>query len=124
MDNTLTAANGSKIGTYGYHPLTLDLGFARLFKSEFIVTEVAFPILGADFLRARRLLVDLRGRRLLRAEDLALSASLTPADGVIAAGFVPSSKASPWERCQASALTGCRAALKEQNKHVYVVVYV
>ena len=31
-----------------------------------------------------------------------------------------------WEEhlCQASALTGCRAALKEQNKHVYVVVCV
>ena len=28
------------------------------------------------------------------------------------------------DKCQASALTGCRAALKEQNKHVYVVVYV
>ena len=30
----------------------------------------------------------------------------------------------PHRDCQASALTGCRAALKEQNKHVYVVVYV
>ena len=63
-----------------------------------IIAEVAFPILGADFLRAQRLLVDLRGRRLLRAEDLALSASLTPVDGVIAAGLVPSRRASPWER--------------------------
>ena len=96
-DNTLTAANGSKIGTYGYHPLTLDLGFARLFKWEFIIADVAFPILGADFLRARCLLVDLRGRRLLWTEDLALSASLMPADGVITAGLVPSRKASPWE---------------------------
>ena len=98
MENTLTAANGSKISTYGSHPLTLDLGFARPLKWEFIIADVAFPILGADFLRAQRLLVDLRGRRLLRAEDLALSASLTPADGVIAAGLVPSRRASPWER--------------------------
>ena len=97
IHNTLTAANGSKIGTYGYHPLTLDLGFARLLW-EFIIADVAFPILGAYFLRTRRILVDLRGRRLLWAEDLALSASLTPADGVIAAGLVPSRKASPWER--------------------------
>ena len=98
MDNTLTAVNGSKISTYGSHPLTLDLGFARPLKWEFIIADVAFPILGADFLRAQRLLVDLRGRRLLRAEDLALSASLTPADGVIAAGLVSSCRASPWER--------------------------
>ena len=98
MDNTLTAANGSKISTYGSHPLILDLGFARPLKWEFIIADVAFPILGADFLRAQRLLVDLRGRRLLRAEDLALSTSLTPADGVIAAGLVPSRRASPWER--------------------------
>ena len=42
--------------------------------------------------------MDLRGRRLLRAEDLALSASLTPADGVISAGLVPNRKTSPWER--------------------------
>ena len=62
MDNTLTAANGSKIGTYGYHPLTLDLGFACLFKLEVVIADVTFPILGANFLRARRLLVDLRGR--------------------------------------------------------------
>ena len=98
MDNTLTAANGSKISTYGSHPLTLDLSFARPLKWEFIIADVAFPILGADFLRTQRLLVDLRGLRLLREEDLALSASLTPADGVIAAGLVPSRRASPWER--------------------------
>ena len=52
----------------------------------------------SQFPPCRRLLVDLRGLRLLRAEDLALSASLTPADGVIAAGLVPSHKASPWKR--------------------------
>ena len=111
MDNTLTAANGSKISMYGSHPLTLDLGLARLLKWEFIIADVALPlkwefiiadvalpILRADFLRAQRLLVDLRGRRLLRAEDLALSTSLTPADGVIAAGLVPSRRASPCER--------------------------
>ena len=78
------------------HPLTLDLGFARLLKWEVIIAEVAFPIVGADFLRAQRLLVDLRSRRLLRAEDLALSASLTTADGLVAARLVPSRRASPW----------------------------
>ena len=87
MDNTLTAANGLKISTYGYHPLTLDLGSAHLLKWEFIIADVTFPILGADFLR-----------RLLPAEDLALSSSLTPVDGVIAARLVPSRRASPWER--------------------------
>ena len=97
MGNTLTAAKGSKIGTYGYHPLMLDLAFACLFKWEFIIADVAFPILGADFLSARRLLVDPRGHQLLRAEDLTLSASLTPVDGVIAAGLVPSHKVCPWE---------------------------
>ena len=98
MDNTLTAANGSKISTYGYHPLTLDLVFSRLLKCEFIIADVTFPILGVDFLRTQRLLVDLRGRRLLRAEDRSLSSSLTPADGVIAARLVPSRRASPCER--------------------------
>ena len=98
VDNTLRAANGSKIGMYSYHPLALDLGFTCLFKWEFIITDVAFPILGANFFRTRRLQVDLRGCRLLRAEDLDLSASLTPADGVIAAGLIPSLKDSPWER--------------------------
>ena len=98
MDKTLTAANGSKISTYGYHPLTLDLGFARLLKWKFIIADVAFPILRADFLCAMCLLVDLRGQRLLRAEDLALSASLTLADGVIAAGLIHCRRDSPWER--------------------------
>ena len=41
--------------------------------------------------------MDLRGRRLLRADDLAISSSLTPADSVIAARLDPCPRASPWE---------------------------
>ena len=64
---SLKAANGSSIKTYGVH--TTELHFAsRQYKWKFVIADVARPLLGADFLRANALLVDLKGRRLVDAE--------------------------------------------------------
>ena len=63
----LAAANGTRIETYGYDERWLDLGLRRPFKWRFIVAEVSRPILGADFLRANKLLGDVAEARLVQA---------------------------------------------------------
>ena len=60
---SLKAANGSSIKTYGVR--TTKLCFA---SRQFEWNDVARPLLGADFLRANSLLVDLKGKRLVDAE--------------------------------------------------------
>lgn len=59
------AANGSVIPTYGIRTFILDLGLRRAFRWEFIVADIAKPIIGADFLSAFGLLVDLKNRQLI-----------------------------------------------------------
>lgn len=61
---TLSAANGTDISTYGTVTLSLNLGLRRAFPWNFVVADVAKPIIGADFLSHYGLLVDLRNERL------------------------------------------------------------
>ncbi|VDO96479.1 unnamed protein product, partial [Schistosoma curassoni] len=56
---SLVAANNTVIKTYGEQSLILDLGLRRRFTWVFIVAEIKQPILGADFLGAYDLLVDI-----------------------------------------------------------------
>ena len=58
---TLTAANGSSIRTYGKRSIPLKFDH-RHFKWTFTIAQVSQPLLGADFLRAHSLLVDIKGR--------------------------------------------------------------
>nr|XP_050029947.1 uncharacterized protein LOC126525987 [Dermacentor andersoni] len=60
----LQAVNNTTIPMYGQRSLSLDLGFKRTFRWIFVVADVKFAILGADFLRNFGLLVDVRNRRL------------------------------------------------------------
>ena len=60
----LQAANGSSIRTYGKHILDLHLSIGT-YKWEFVVAEVTRPLLGADFLRAHSLLVDINTKQLV-----------------------------------------------------------
>lgn len=69
-DCTLVAANGSLIPTYGTRPISFMFGSQR-YQWPFIIAKVARPLLGADFLRANSLLVDLKGKRLIHAETFA-----------------------------------------------------
>ncbi|CAH8565955.1 unnamed protein product [Schistosoma margrebowiei] len=62
---SLIAANESVIKTYGEQSLILDLGLRRRFTWVFIVAQVKRPILGADFLSAHNLLVDMTNKRLI-----------------------------------------------------------
>ena len=63
-DLILHAANNTTIHTYGNSSLTLDLGLRRQFRWGFVIADVKTPILGADFLHAYNLLVDIRHAKL------------------------------------------------------------
>lgn len=56
---TLSAANGSPIGSYGIAELCLDFHLPKPYRWNFVVADVQYPILGADFLKANHLLPDL-----------------------------------------------------------------
>lgn len=64
----LTAANGSSIRTFGKRTVSLQFN-KRRFQWTFTVAEVSQPLLGADFLRAHSLLVDVKGQRLIDSSD-------------------------------------------------------
>ena len=63
-DLLLQAANGSQIKTYGERKMTISFN-NKQFQWKFIIAAVTQPLLGADFLNAHSLLVDLRGQRLI-----------------------------------------------------------
>ena len=60
----LQAANGSAIHTYGDKLMTLCIN-GRKFLWKFIIADVTQPLLGADFLSANTLMVDVKGQRLV-----------------------------------------------------------
>ena len=57
---SLQAANGIPIPTYGTRSLTLNLGLRRPYRWVFIVADVKYPILGADFLGHHGLIIDVK----------------------------------------------------------------
>ncbi|KAK3878403.1 hypothetical protein Pcinc_016987 [Petrolisthes cinctipes] len=63
----LTAANNSKIRTYGARMIPLNFNSWH-FKSTFTIADVSQPLLDADFLRANSLLVDVKGNHLVNSE--------------------------------------------------------
>lgn len=64
-DYVLYAANGTKIKTFGEKVITVNLGLRRTFQWKFILADVRSSIIGADFLAANKLMVDLHGRKLV-----------------------------------------------------------
>lgn len=61
----LHAANGSRIKVYDKKVVTTDLGLRRRFNWNFLVADVGMAIIGADFLAAFGIVVDLKHRRLI-----------------------------------------------------------
>ena len=74
----LSAANGSTINTFGNRKVRLQL-CGRTYEWPFLIAAVQRPLLGADFLRRTGLLVDVRGRQLINADDFS-STPLTVAN--------------------------------------------
>ena len=63
-ENTLRAANGTKIACYGKSTVTIVIG-SHSFYHEFVVADVKNHILGADFLSKFYLAPNLRDGNLL-----------------------------------------------------------
>lgn len=59
----LTAANGVPIRSYGNRYMKLSLGLRRHFPHIFVIADVNYPIIGADFLQKHGLLLDFRHKR-------------------------------------------------------------
>jgi hypothetical protein len=74
----LFAANESTIPTYGWIPVSLNLGLHRDFTWRFVVADVQAPIIGVDLLSHFGLLVDCRSNHLLDGVT-SLSAPVQPA---------------------------------------------
>ncbi|MEE8151600.1 MAG: hypothetical protein V3T76_01020, partial [candidate division NC10 bacterium] len=73
----LVAANGSSIRTFGSRSIALCFGGQR-FRWDFVTASVPMALLGADFLCAHGLLVDVKRRRLINAETFSsLACSLS-----------------------------------------------
>ena len=62
-DISLHAVNLSTIDTYGQISLTLNLGLLHNFCSIFIIADLPYLILDADFLDHFNLLVDVRNKK-------------------------------------------------------------
>ena len=61
----LQAVNKSVISTFGEKSMTLDIGLRRSFRWIFIIADLPFPILGADFLAHFGLGVDVQLRKFI-----------------------------------------------------------
>ncbi|XP_035764445.1 uncharacterized protein LOC118454313 [Neolamprologus brichardi] len=72
----LTAANGSSIKTFGERLVTVCF-YDRDFQWNFVVAASSVPIIGADFLCAHGLLVDVANRRLIDAVSFSSLPCLT-----------------------------------------------
>ena len=60
----LIGPNGSRIRCWGEERRRLRFG-GRTFEWPFLLADVSFPIIGVDFLRGNKLLVDVAGNRLV-----------------------------------------------------------
>ena len=75
---TLQAVNKSTIATFGEKSMTIDIGLRRAYKWIFIIAEVPFPIIGADFLRQFSLVVDVKNYKLIDSQtELEISGNKT-----------------------------------------------
>ena len=64
----ITNANGSPIPCWGVHEHVLKVA-GKAYKWNFLLAAVAFPIVGADFLREFDLMVDLKRGRLINGSS-------------------------------------------------------
>ena len=114
----MMGANGSVIKTYGKANKRLNIGLGQQYSWSFIIADVTEPILGADFLRAKRILVDVTNKRLLRVSDLK-SCQLIPTNQSHKVSFVPSRPASRWERllCRFKPITCPQTCWNTETQH-------
>lgn len=87
----LYAANNTPIKTYGEKTVRLNLGLRRSFSWNFIIADVKTSILGADFLKHFKLLVDLHRRKLIdNVTELSIDAFEVTSGGDSSIHFISS----------------------------------
>ena len=75
---TLQAVNKSSIATFGEKSMTIDIGLRRAYIWIFIIAEVPFPIIGADFFSQFSLVVDVKNYKLIDSQtELEISGNKT-----------------------------------------------
>nr|XP_061827907.1 uncharacterized protein K02A2.6-like [Nerophis lumbriciformis] len=85
----MEAANGSPIRTYGIRYVELCFGGQR-FSWDFVTAKVTVPLIGADFLCAFGLLVDVKNRRLVDAITFcSYKCSLSATDSIRLSSMLP-----------------------------------
>lgn len=65
----ITAADGTKIATYGPIHVCLNLGCKWQFDWQFVIADVASPIIGMDFMQHHGFLVDTRNKCLFKPKE-------------------------------------------------------
>ena len=63
--SNLLATNGTRMTTYGERLFSIDCGLRRSFEWKFIIANVNYPIIGADFLYYHNLTLNLFERKLI-----------------------------------------------------------
>ena len=69
ISERLVAANGTKIPTYGKRQMTVQFGRSR-YQWTVILAKVTRPLIGTDFLRHHRLMVDVVNNQLVHMDTL------------------------------------------------------
>jgi hypothetical protein len=78
---TLRAADGHRIRCWGHKAAEVKLG-GQLYKWQFLLADIRFPILGVDFLRSFQLVVDVVGAQLLPRTAAARTAATPSVNSV------------------------------------------
>ena len=79
----LPSVGGGVLYTKGEYETRVDLGFARTFHFNFFVAELKYGILGADFLTAHHLGVDMASRQLFLSSEVEQSPPPDPEPQVV-----------------------------------------
>ena len=90
----LTAASGASIKAWGRRHVQISAG-GRHFSWRFLQAEVAFPIIGADFLANFKMAVDLSGMQLLCPAGLRIPLEAPRAGSLTAAAIGVADSPSP-----------------------------
>ena len=71
--NNLFALNNAEVKTFGKCMLSIDIGLKSYPRIDwsFVVTDSNIAILGADFLYAHNLMIDLKSKRLIEQDNYA-----------------------------------------------------
>lgn len=102
----LVAANGSIIPTFGTRKLKLDFGLGRIITWDFCVADIPNAIIGADFLCAKKILVDMHGQCLIDKYSRRYALGFTDRRSLLELHMIEKSPVIPWVLAEFPEVTG------------------